>query len=441
MLPTLQEAIAAIKAGDKKTGRAYLAEILQADPENEIGWLWLAGIVESDERRRQCLERVLEINPDNQAARRGLATLPPKPAAPSEPPAPAHLGQPGPLLSRLAARQQAETDKFAKVDLTPVEEASQKPKPPPQPEPSPSPASAPPEAIPAELPSQPPPVRPQEPAPPQDDVPAGESERLEPEAAHEEAIRAAEPGEEAARFWQTDQGKLIIGGGMAGLLILCVACVAAIMVFQPLFAQIPPTVAAAVGTPTPTSTFTATPAPPTPTPTYVPTPTTTPTLTASPTSTQVVANTPTVTLTPTRTPTSRNIEEATVIGVVSGDTIDVLIDGVNYRVNYIMAVAPALDDPETGPEPFGPEALELNRSLVEGKQVQLEKDERETDEAGRLLRYVYVDDLMVNEELIRQGLARAILVPPNTKYGARLQETEQAAQQAGLGIWSLEPSG
>jgi endonuclease YncB( thermonuclease family) len=277
----------------------------------------------------------------------------------------------------------------------------------------------------------------------------GEPDPEEEAPAHEpDAVRsdfypepAPEPADQPPTFWQTDQGRLVLVGSVASLLILCVVCVAGVVVFRPFLALIPPTVAAVVGTATPTATFTATPVPPTDTPTFVPTPTTTPTLTASATSTQVVANTPTVTLTPTRTPTPiRNLEEATVVGVVSGDTIDVMIEGVNYRVHYIMAEAPPANDPEQGTAPFGLEALEFNRRLVEGQQVQLEKDQQDTDDSGRLLRYVYVDNQMVNEALLQQGLARAILVPPNTKYGARLQQAEQTAREAGLGLWSIESS-
>ena len=92
MLPSLEEAIKVIKAGDKETGRQMLADILQADLENELAWLWLSGVVESDEEKQKYLERVLEINPDNKAARRGLALLAEKPASPPETPVPAQTG-------------------------------------------------------------------------------------------------------------------------------------------------------------------------------------------------------------------------------------------------------------------------------------------------------------------------------------------------------------
>jgi len=53
---------------------------------------------------------------------------------------------------------------------------------------------------------------------------------------------------------------------------------------------------------------------------------------------------------------------------------------------------------------------------VEGKTVLMEKDVSEVDQYGRLLRYVWVDDMMVNAELIRLGYAQAVTYPPDVKY-------------------------
>ena len=121
---------------------------------------------------------------------------------------------------------------------------------------------------------------------------------------------------------------------------------------------------------------------------------------------------------------------AKVIQVIDGDTI--IIEG-GYRVRYI-----GIDTPETHPEveAFGMEAWQVNRKLVEGKEVRLERDVSETDKYDRLLRYVYVGDLFVNAELVKQGLARAIAYPPDTKYQGYLQELERQASQAGRGIWA-----
>ena len=123
-------------------------------------------------------------------------------------------------------------------------------------------------------------------------------------------------------------------------------------------------------------------------------------------------------------------DTAKVIQVIDGDTI-VIEDG--SRVRYI-----GIDTPEVYPraEDFGMEAWQSNRELVAGKNVRLERDVSDTDRYGRLLRYVYVNGVFVNAELVRQGLARARAYPPDTKYHSYLEELETEARQAGRGIWA-----
>ena len=123
-------------------------------------------------------------------------------------------------------------------------------------------------------------------------------------------------------------------------------------------------------------------------------------------------------------------EVAKVIQVIDGDTITV---AGGYRVRYI-----GIDTPEIYPEKeaYGAEAWRANRLLVEGKEVRLERDVSQTDRYGRLLRYVYVDDILVNAELVKQGLAEAKAYPPDIKYQDLLEAMESAAKAAGRGIWT-----
>jgi type VI secretion system protein VasI len=75
MSSDLQQAIAAIKAGDKSTGKRLLAQVLRADPRNESAWLWLAYAVDDTGQKRECLERVLAISPSNEWAREQLESI------------------------------------------------------------------------------------------------------------------------------------------------------------------------------------------------------------------------------------------------------------------------------------------------------------------------------------------------------------------------------
>jgi hypothetical protein len=72
---TLEQAISAAKAGRKEEARRLLEAVLDADDRNEQAWLWMSGVVDSDEERVICLENVLTINPNNELARKGLAAL------------------------------------------------------------------------------------------------------------------------------------------------------------------------------------------------------------------------------------------------------------------------------------------------------------------------------------------------------------------------------
>ena len=121
-------------------------------------------------------------------------------------------------------------------------------------------------------------------------------------------------------------------------------------------------------------------------------------------------------------------DTALVIQVIDGDTI--VIEG-GYRVRYI-----GIDTPEIHPEleAYAKEALQANRELVEGRIVRLERDVSQTDN-GRLLRYVYVDSIFVNAELVRQGLAQAKAYPPDIKYQDYLEELEAEAKHSGRGMW------
>jgi endonuclease YncB( thermonuclease family) len=134
------------------------------------------------------------------------------------------------------------------------------------------------------------------------------------------------------------------------------------------------------------------------------------------------------------TPTS----EITVTRVIDGDTIEVDIGGVLYRVRYIGIDTPELDDERPEFCVLAQEATRYNRQLVEGQEIRLEKDVSEADHYGRLLRYVYVGDVFVNLELVSTGLAWSEAHPPDTKYQAVLDEAESEAMLAKIGIWQEE---
>lgn len=111
--------------------------------------------------------------------------------------------------------------------------------------------------------------------------------------------------------------------------------------------------------------------------------------------------------------------------VIDGDTF--VVGGQHIRLIGINA-------PEIG-EPCSLEAKYKLAELIKGKKVRLEADTGEKDEYGRLLRYVYIDNLFVNAEIVRLGLARFEEVEPNVKYSSLLLDMEDKARKAKRCIW------
>lgn len=118
--------------------------------------------------------------------------------------------------------------------------------------------------------------------------------------------------------------------------------------------------------------------------------------------------------------------------VVDGDTVE--IEG-GKKVRYIGINTPETVDPRQSVQCFGKEAANKNKELVEGKKVRLEKDVSETDKYGRLLRYVYVGNIFVNEYLVQEGFARATSYPPDIKFQSKFQTAETQAQAVNRGLW------
>lgn len=177
-------------------------------------------------------------------------------------------------------------------------------------------------------------------------------------------------------------------------------------------------------------------------PSPIPTSTATPTVVASTTATLEVI--PTATNPPVQTlglhscvANSPLLQRGVVTGIADGDTIEVQIDGNSYKVRYIGIDTPETYDPNNPPQYYSQEATDRNTALVAGKEIILVKDVSETDRYDRLLRYVFVDGLFVNLELVQGGFAYAKAYPPDTACHDVFTTAQQSAQAAGIGLWMV----
>lgn len=132
------------------------------------------------------------------------------------------------------------------------------------------------------------------------------------------------------------------------------------------------------------------------------------------------------------TPTIRT--KAKVIKVIDGDTVK--IEG-GLRVRYIGIDAPAIASMSGLPDAcYGREALSINKQLVEGQEIELEKDLSETDRYGRLLRYVYLGNVFINDYLIRNGYVTLFTLSPDVKYQSQFSQAEAQAKANKRGLWN-----
>ena len=128
---------------------------------------------------------------------------------------------------------------------------------------------------------------------------------------------------------------------------------------------------------------------------------------------------------------------AVVRQVVDGDTIEVRVGNRNETVRLLGIDTPETVHPDKPVECFGPEASARTKQLLpRGTMVRIERDTEARDHFGRLLLYVFLGDQMVNELLVREGLARPLSIEPNTTHTARLQRAADEARTANVGLWA-----
>ena len=136
--------------------------------------------------------------------------------------------------------------------------------------------------------------------------------------------------------------------------------------------------------------------------------------------------------------TRGNLMTAQVTRVVDGDTLKVRLPGQDdeQTIRIIGVDTPETKDPNREVMCYGAEATAKTQDLTARArgQVELEKDISETDGYGRLLRYVWLLNsdgrTMLNEELVKDGYARAVVFPLD-----RFSAQEAREKQQHLRLW------
>lgn len=134
------------------------------------------------------------------------------------------------------------------------------------------------------------------------------------------------------------------------------------------------------------------------------------------------------------TQSKTDFESGKVVHVADGDTFTLENKDI---IRLIGIDAPELEHPNIKKECFSDESTFKLKELILNKKVKLTKDRTDLDRYGRKLRYAYIDDIFINDLLVKEGFAKSYAYPPDIKYQTVLDSSQIYAKSASAGLWKL----
>ncbi|MEF9893316.1 MAG: thermonuclease family protein [Anaerorhabdus sp.] len=132
-------------------------------------------------------------------------------------------------------------------------------------------------------------------------------------------------------------------------------------------------------------------------------------------------------------------DQVTLISCIDGDTAHFNLGGEDKKVRFLAIDAPEIAKGNTPADPFGEEASVYACDILKGAQeIKLEYEETKEDKYGRTLAWVWVDGVLLQEKLVREGLAEVKYLYDDYKYTDVVQIGEKAAKEQNKGIWSIK---
>jgi micrococcal nuclease len=129
-------------------------------------------------------------------------------------------------------------------------------------------------------------------------------------------------------------------------------------------------------------------------------------------------------------------QEYRVVQVFDGDTIVVRRAGGRDETIRLLGVdTPETHHPRKPVQCYGPEASAYTTRRLFGKVVRLEEDVERHDIYGRRLAYVYLHGANFEEDLLRKGYARLLVIEPNHAHARDMLDEELDARARRVGLW------
>lgn len=132
-------------------------------------------------------------------------------------------------------------------------------------------------------------------------------------------------------------------------------------------------------------------------------------------------------------------ETVEVVSVMDGDTMKVKYNGQERKVRFLLIDAPEMYHKTLGEQPYGKEAQQLNRSILDNAEtvtIEFDKTGDKEDKYDRLLAYVYADGKSVQQQLLESGYVRVGYVyNEQASHLAEYEAAQKQAKDANKGIW------
>ena len=124
---------------------------------------------------------------------------------------------------------------------------------------------------------------------------------------------------------------------------------------------------------------------------------------------------------------------------VDGDTARFIMNKEEIKVRFLAIDTPETNHPKKGEEPYGREAKEYTcNKITNASKIELEFDDNsdKKDKYNRYLAWVFVDDSLLQSELVLNGYARVAYLYGDYKYTDILNENMEKAKKDEVGIFS-----
>lgn len=134
---------------------------------------------------------------------------------------------------------------------------------------------------------------------------------------------------------------------------------------------------------------------------------------------------------------AREIEKIELVKCIDGDTAIFKIRKEKEKVRFLAINTPEYNEEKE--EYYGEEASKYTcKRLTNAKKIEIEYDKKsdKRDRYGRVLGWIFVDDVLLQESLVKKGYAEIKYVYDNYSYVEILEKRERQAKKKEIGIWS-----